>query len=217
MYSAADSKTGIIRRRQSEFATAVGATTRGVQISRDRLVGLGYLEPIGQKPGGYVSAYRVPMAKKANTGSPSGKGEPPFASENGNGERLFQKGERSSQKGEPPFVHDPLMSRVIPYDPTADTEQTAADGPRSPDGLGPLGPLDAELRRHIDPANFEAWLSKARFVSQSDDGRLTLAVPNNFLAQEIPNRFERQILACAPGADRLDVVVQAEPSTVKAR
>src|SRR4051794_16406647 len=63
--SAINSETGIIRRKQGARARARRIHRRTVQRSRDRLVRLGYLKPIGKRPGGYVSAYNVPMSQKA--------------------------------------------------------------------------------------------------------------------------------------------------------
>ena len=66
--SAADKKTGIARRKQSDLAAALRCSTRGVQISRDRLVSNGYVRPIGRL-GGYVVAYDI--LGKANAASHS--------------------------------------------------------------------------------------------------------------------------------------------------
>jgi hypothetical protein len=109
--SAADRKTGLARRKQWKLARALGATVRGVQLSRDRLVRFGYLEPIRKQPDGNVSSYNV--LTKANLRSPL-KGEPAFASGNKKANGGGKKGERVFQKGEPSFVHDPLISLDIP-------------------------------------------------------------------------------------------------------
>jgi hypothetical protein len=65
LVSAADRKTGIARRKQTDLAQMLGIHRRTVQRCRDRLVSFGYVKPIGQEPGGYVSGYNVVMAKKA--------------------------------------------------------------------------------------------------------------------------------------------------------
>ncbi|WP_141342501.1 DnaA N-terminal domain-containing protein [Bradyrhizobium sp. USDA 3458] len=193
LLSGADRKTGIVRRKQLELARALGVTTRAVQIGRDRLVGCGYLAPIGTTPGGYVSAYNVLGSEKANLHSPSKKGEATFASENKKANGAGQKGEPTFQKGEPSFVHDPLVSLAIP--------SRAREPSRAEDALGPLG---AELRRRIEPVLFDTWFGRgeARLVSQSGD-TVTLAVRSEFFAAQIMNRFESHILASAPGVTRL--------------
>jgi hypothetical protein len=203
--SAADRKTGIVRRKQSDLAKALGATTRGVQISRDRLVSLGYLEPIGRKPGGYVSSYNIVMAKKANLYSPSEKGEPVFAFENKKANGGGQKGERLFQKGEPPFVPIlPLISLDVP---------SRAREPRCAEEA--LGPLGAALRKRIGPAAFQAWFirGEAEIVSQTAD-TVRIAARSKFFTQEIGNRFEADLVACL-GVPRIEFVVRQAESPME--
>src|SRR6476620_7105025 len=57
--SAADWRTGISRCRQTDVAQMLGVTTRAVRYCLDRLAEFEYLDPIGQKPGKYISAYNV--------------------------------------------------------------------------------------------------------------------------------------------------------------
>jgi DnaA N-terminal domain len=198
LLSAADRSTGIVRRKQSNLAQMLGITRRGVQISRDRLVGFGYIEPVGVKPGGYVSSYNVVTSRKANLYSPSEKGEPTFASENKKANGGDQKGERLFQKGEPPFAPIlPLISLDVP---------SRAREPSFPDGLGPLG---AELRKRIKPTKFVDWFvrGQAELVSQTPDA-VTIAVRTKFFRDQIRNRFESDILACVPGVARVEFVVR---------
>jgi len=197
LLSGADRKTGIVRRKQRELAQTLGVTTRAVQVSRDRLVGCGYLAPIGKTPGGYVSAYNVLGSDKTNLRSPSGKDDPAFASENKRANGGGQEGEAAFQKGEPPFVHDPLVSLGIP--------SRAREPSRAEDALGPLG---AELRQRIKPVLFDAWFVKgeARLLSQTGN-TVTLTVRSKFFAAQIVSRFESHILASAPGVTRLIVEV----------
>jgi hypothetical protein len=192
LLSAADRKTGVARRKQHELATALGATTRGVQISRDRLVSLGYLHPIGQNPG-YVSCYNVLTPRKTNLYSPSEKGEPSFAS---NANAYSKDANGGDQKGERSFAHVPLISLDIP----------SAPGPRRvEDALGPLG---AALRNRIEPATFEAWFIKGRaeLVEQTAD-TVTVSVRSQFFAEQIRNRFESVLLSCA-GVPRIEFLVR---------
>src|SRR5262249_32008240 len=67
LLSASDRKTGIVRRKQRELAQTLGVTARGVQVSRDRLGGCGYLAPIRKTPGGYVSALTMYLGRKRRT------------------------------------------------------------------------------------------------------------------------------------------------------
>jgi len=191
--SAADKKTGIARRKQSDLAAALRCSTRGVQISRDRLVSNGYVRPIGRL-GGYVVAYDI--LGKANAASQF-KGERSFASDREKANGGGKKGERSFQKGEPPFVHDLLTSLDIP----------SAGGPRQRvDVLGPL------LCQRIGADRFHAWFGEAELVARTDDS-LTLAVKSKFIAQYIQNNFDSDILACLPGIVRVEIVVKAEKET----
>jgi hypothetical protein len=201
LLSASDRKTGIVRRKQRELAQTLGVTTRAVQVGRDRLVGCGYLTPIGQKPGGYVSSYYVLGPEKANTGSPSEKGGPTFASENKKANGAGQKGEPTFQKGEPSFVHDPLLSLDVP--------SRVREPRRAEDALGPLG---AELRKRIKPDVYRAWFEGAALVDQTAD-MVTIAVRSKFDADEIRNRFENHILACS-GVQRIEFVVKPEGQKV---
>ena len=200
LLSAADRNTGIVRRKQSELARVLNCTTRGVQISLGRLISFDYLEPIGVKPGGYVSSYNVVMSKKAKLYSPSEKGERRFASENKKANSADQKGERLCKKGEPPFAHDPLISLDIP---------SRAREPSRPDGLGPLG---AKLRQRIGPDRFGDWFvnGEAAVVSQTAD-TITLSVRTKFIADEIRNRFEADILAVA-GTSKVEIVTPPKMS-----
>ncbi|APG08157.1 hypothetical protein BKD09_07440 [Bradyrhizobium japonicum] len=197
LLSGADRKTGIVRRKQRDLAHTLGVTMRAVQISRDRLVGCGYLAPIGKTPGGYVSAYNVLGLEKTNLYSPSKKCEPAFAFEEKKANRRVKKANAGDEKGEPPFVHDPLVSLDIP--------SRAREPSSAEDALGPLG---AELRQRIKPVVFDAWFGKgdARLVSQTGN-TVTLAVRSKYFAAEIVNRFENHILSSAAGATRLIVEV----------
>jgi hypothetical protein len=211
LLSAADRKTGIARRKQRELAKALDCTERGVQISRDRLVSLGYLGPIGVKPGGYVSSYNVLIAEKANAGSASEKGERRFASENKKANGGGQKGERPFQKGEAPFVHDPLISLDIPSAPNGETEH---HGPRRAEGaLGPLGALEPDLRRRLGE-NFKR-LSMARLVARTAD-TVTLSVLTAYQRDEIRKHCEGDILAAA-GATKLEFAVEIEAAPLSLR
>ena len=144
--SAADRKTGIARRKQSDLAEMLGVHRRTVQRCRDRLVSFGYLIPIGKKPGGNVSGYNIFTSKKAALVSPSEKGGAGAASDDGQGGAGVQRGGAGVQKGGPPTAPIlPLKSLEIPCAPNHETE----DGrPRSPDGRGPhpLGELEPGLR-----------------------------------------------------------------------
>ncbi len=195
--SAADRKTGITRRKQRELAQVLDRTERGVQFSRDRLVRFGYLDPIPTRPGGYVSSYNVLTVKMANLCSASGKGEPTFASANRKANGGGQKGERLFQEGEPPFVHDPLISLDIP---------SAREPRRAEEALGPLG---AALRQRIGPAAFEVWFAKGEAeVTAQTEQVISLAVRSKFFANQIRNRFEPDILACLPGVVWVEIVVK---------
>jgi hypothetical protein len=90
----------------------------------------------------------------------------------------------------------------------------AREPSRAVDALGPLN--ENLLRRLIPPKDYQWIMAGVRFVSLTTDGRLTLSAPRKVIKTELAKRYGPQILECAPGADRLDVVVQAEPSTVKA-
>ncbi|WP_456679247.1 MULTISPECIES: hypothetical protein [unclassified Bradyrhizobium] len=76
-------------------------------------------------------------------------------------------------------------------------------------GQSRLGGLGEPLRRLVNDGNFQAWFvnGEAELVEHTAD-TITLAVKSKFYAIQIENRFERQILACAPGAVWLHVVVR---------
>ena len=62
--SAADWRTGSGRRQQTEVAKLLGCTRRAVRRCLDRLVACNYLDPVGPKPGKYISAYNILGAKR---------------------------------------------------------------------------------------------------------------------------------------------------------
>jgi hypothetical protein len=109
-----------------------------------------------------------------------------------------------------------LINNNRTYAPTTDTELGAprqrAVALGAPSGKqGGLGELGEEVRKRIDAANFDAWLGndKATFVSLIDD-TVTIAVQSKFIAREIANRFEREIVEAA-GVKRLNIEVRPAP------
>jgi hypothetical protein len=223
--------TGIARKSQVVMAKAIGAERRFVQISLNRLVACGYLVPtpgIGRgrirpyflcrdsNAGWYLSsgdvhagahlsgetddgdvhpdahvdvhpdAHPLPETAKATAGSPSSADQ-----------RTRVQGDvhPDAQTCAPPCAHLPCNTLISSL---SDDRETEPGGPRQREAA--LGPLDD---------NFAAWVCKARFVSQTEDGTLTLSAPTKFLANQIANRFERPILESAPGATRLVIAVAA--------
>jgi hypothetical protein len=78
---------------------------------------------------------------------------------------------------------------------------------------GGLGEFGAELRHRIGGANFDSWVAdgKVELVTVTANA-VTIAVPSKFIAAEIVNRFERQILEAAR-VQQLNVLVQPSPKT----
>ena len=204
--SAADRQTGIARRKQLDLAEILGVHRRTVQRCRDRLVSFRYLEPIGGKPGGYVSAYNILASKKATPTPPiPGKATPtpPFGGDKaaptpptgGTGVPKRRSHDRTNTS-----LVSPL--RILPC-ATADTEQ---GGPRlRADALDPLGP---RLRQRVGADAFQAWFvrGEAEIVSQTAD-TVRIAARSKFFAQEIGNRFEADLVACL-GVPRIEFVVK---------
>ncbi|MBR0945915.1 DnaA N-terminal domain-containing protein [Bradyrhizobium liaoningense] len=207
---------GVVHELQKDLAQAHGkeASVRAVQRSRDRLVWFGYLVPIRK------STYSV--LGRATLQSPL-EDDPTVAFDETateQGDPVVQKGDPVVQKCDPPFVHSSLSPLVSPSH-TIDTESSPAPRQRADAALGAglngqsgLGELGERLRQRIGDAKFESWFGdgKAELVEQTAD-RVTLAAKSQFLASYIANNFESQILACAPGAVWLHVVVRdAKPA-----
>lgn len=206
---------GVVHELQKDLAQALGkgASVRGVQRSRDRLVWFGYLVPIRK------STYSV--LGRATLQSPL-EDDPTVAFDETateQGDPAVQKGDPTVQKGDPPFVHSTLNPLVSPSY-SIDTESRPAPRQRAdalgagPSGQSGLGEFGERLCKIIGEAKFESWFGsgKAELVEQTAD-TITLAAKSKFLAQYIQNNFESQILACAPGAVWLHVVVRdAKPT-----
>jgi hypothetical protein len=206
MASAADGKTGLARRKQADLAEALHITTRAVQISRDHLVRFDYLEPIGKRPGGNVSGYKVVIPERRTPVRHSEKGEPTFASHKGKGEPVFQEGESTfAQRRTAIRTNLSLLSPfTLPLAPTRETENRGVS-PR-PDGArpAPLGKLEGELRQRLG-GRFDL-LSLARLLPTTDTDTVRLSVLTPSQRDQIKQKCEADILAAA-GASQIEYVV----------
>jgi hypothetical protein len=112
---------------------------------------------------------------------------------------------RQSSVPKPAVPRMKTGSRLPPNYSISNSIITAREPRRANEALGPF----AELRKRIGADNHEAWFGKGKveIVSQIDD-TITLAVRDKFIAQQIRNRFEGDILACLPGVARVEFVVK---------
>ena len=236
--SAANRKTGIVRgRKQSEMASALHVTKRAVQINLGHLYSLGYLEPISQTPGGYVNAYNVLAAEKANLRSPLTVGKANLRSS-------FEKGEPTFQKGEPPFVHNPLLSHVVPSDhretepgaprlradalgapePAPEASKRLTNGqaseakpptpPRRLKALGPLADRETELRDRL--AERFRVLCMGEVVEQTADGVIVIEVATPNLGNMIRRDCEADLLAITGARElKFTIRIAAEPPPLR--
>ena len=208
-------KSGQLVTWQSEptMAAAIQMSERTVRDMVSRLQAAGYLEIKTGRGRGHSNRYTltIPQNRQRTAGftePKTGSGLPQLDRQNRQSDVLKPAVQRIKTGSRlPPNLSIRELSNLCP-EPNRETE---LGGPRQ--RADALGPLDEALRRKIDPDNFKAWLSKASFVSLAD-GTITLSAPTRFIAEQIANRFERQILESAPGATRLKVVVQqaAEPT-----
>jgi hypothetical protein len=229
-------ETGICRRAQTDLAKRLGIHARTVQRGLDHLVAHKYLKPVGQAARkGFVQAYQVFRPEEV-TPAPYLKPEPAPPGEHTT--LVSPHTTPASESYGAPTVHVPLKDPVL--FPSADRE-TEPGGPRQrADALGPPRQTGKRLGNGLDAAAAEptrdpsldgfqerlcklighddhaGWFAngKADAVSLTD-GTLKLEAKSAFIAQRIENWFAPQVLAAA-GATRLDVVVQAEPSTARA-
>jgi hypothetical protein len=200
--SAADRKTGVARRKQTDLARALGVTPRAVRRCLDHLVSLGYLKPIGQSPGGYVNGYNV-LAPKRGLQSPlSEKEDSRVRFDNGQADSGDQKADSGDQNEDSPFLHDPLVSLDLPSEPNRESE---TGGPRR--ALVALGPLAEELSKKIGLDSFKTWFVKgeAELISQTAD-TITIAVNSKVAAWKLQNDYG-DLIARVSGAER--VVIEA--------
>jgi DNA-binding MarR family transcriptional regulator len=112
--SAADRTTGTVRRKQRDLADALNVSSRAVQLSMGRLSAYGYIAPKTSNATGsrsYVNAYEI--APKTNRYSHL-QSEPGFVSRKKKANLRSKEASLSSGESEPPFVHNPLSSLVIP-------------------------------------------------------------------------------------------------------
>ena len=200
--SAADWRTGSGRRQQTEVAKLLGCTRRAVRRCLDRLVACNYLDPVGPKPGKYISAYNILGAKRRPCG--------PLLSANGKGDPAVLKRDPGVQKEDPPFPHSTFNPVISP----CDDRESGAGGPRGPEGLGPPPEKPARPYADIEATIRTVLADRARLfagarVTEADEQSILIGYLTDHHASEL-RPFADDIQA-ATGAEQVRFTVALGP------
>jgi hypothetical protein len=198
------------------MADAIQMSERTVRDMVSRLQAAGHLEiESGHGPGNsnrYTLKYRQPAAafNEANTGS----GLPHSDEQMRQLSVRIAAVERTNSGSRLPPNYSISNSIISARAREEHREsESASCGPRSLEGLGPLGPLEAELRRRLGE-NFK-WFAMAKLVERTAD-TVTLSVLTASQRDAIRKHCESDILTAA-GASRLEFIVEIAADPPKAR
>jgi hypothetical protein len=195
--SVTDRATGEARFKQSTAATALGVTSRGIQLAADRLKTLGHID-ISFSPGrGRINGYRL-CRECTNANSPFDRESTnelaPIIKESTNGHsyKTAQKDERPAHKGrttrrESTNGHSHSLPCLIPcLIPTRGRERAFADA---------LGSLGASLEQRLGADVARSWFGKASITDLVGD-TLTIQLPNQFIVERVRSNYEPVLRAC---------------------
>ena len=197
------------------LAKVMGASERTVWAGVKELERRGYLivkrrelgTIVRKRKDGTESEVRLAGGKGvSNTYQPAFERSQIFATTIGSklAERCDLYWSQSSQKSVPKVATDCDPTLNLP----SEGNPSRAQGPSSPDGLGPFGTL---ISKRIGDAAYRAWFAKAAIAAETPDS-VTLSVDSTFRRDHITAQFGPQILDCCravmPTVLRVDVVVR---------